>query len=253
MTSSSQPPLLRHQSVTDQALEAIRRMILRRELAPGRRITQAELAKRLAVSTMPVREALLRLSAEGLVVAAPGRSFHVALTSCQDIRDVFGAHAYLARELSRRAVASADEELEYLLRHHRADYIAATERGDRAAMDDANWSFHRTLHARADAPKLTMLLTTTLRFFPDFSAEIPGWSRLANRWQRQMIGAVRHRNSDLAGAIAAARAMDAAEEYIRHFHPTDPPGLRPRRPRPRGSSGPAGLVARPAPGRFPRA
>jgi DNA-binding FadR family transcriptional regulator len=52
-----------------------------RGVEPGQRVTQAELATKLGVSTMPVGEALLRLIAEGLVEAATARSFRVTYTT----------------------------------------------------------------------------------------------------------------------------------------------------------------------------
>jgi DNA-binding FadR family transcriptional regulator len=75
------PHRVRHLSMADQVTDTLRRMILTRELGPGRRITQADLASMLGVSTMPVREALLRLVSEGFVDTVSNRSFTVAATT----------------------------------------------------------------------------------------------------------------------------------------------------------------------------
>ena len=65
--------------MAEQVADLVRNMILVGDLRPGQRVTHDELAARLNVSTMPVREALLRLSYEGLIVGKANRSFHVQL------------------------------------------------------------------------------------------------------------------------------------------------------------------------------
>src|SRR5258708_19627476 len=91
-----------HRSMTDQVSEKLRSMILSRQLAPGTRVTQAQLAEMLGVSTMPIREALLRLGAEGLITSSASRSFEIATVTGRGIRDVYWIHGVLAAELPPR-------------------------------------------------------------------------------------------------------------------------------------------------------
>src|SRR5207342_1606487 len=79
------PRPLKRQTLGTAVAERLRDMILMGELPPGRRTTQDELARALGVSTMPVREALLTLAAEGFVAFAPGRSFTIPATSREDV------------------------------------------------------------------------------------------------------------------------------------------------------------------------
>jgi DNA-binding GntR family transcriptional regulator len=65
-------------SIVGLAYAQIRALILSGEMAPGDRLSQLELADRLAISRTPVREALRRLTGEGLVDALPQRGFRVA-------------------------------------------------------------------------------------------------------------------------------------------------------------------------------
>jgi len=62
----------------DLAYERIRELVMSGEIVPGARLGQVELAERLGVSRTPVREALRRLSAEGLVEFSPNRGFRAA-------------------------------------------------------------------------------------------------------------------------------------------------------------------------------
>src|SRR5438132_14097382 len=87
---------LMHRSMADEVATELRRMVLAGELEAGERLTQDRLAKTLGVSTMPVREALLRLAAEGLIIAAPNRSFTVASNTADDMRDIFWVYSVLA-------------------------------------------------------------------------------------------------------------------------------------------------------------
>ncbi len=70
--------MLQIDSVVDRAYERIRELVLSGEIAPGAKLGQVELAERLGISRTPVREALRRLSAEGLVEPLPNRGFAAA-------------------------------------------------------------------------------------------------------------------------------------------------------------------------------
>ena len=70
--------MLQVDSVVDLAYERIRQLVLEGDIAPGTRLGQVELAERLGISRTPVREALRRLTAEGLVESHANRGFWAA-------------------------------------------------------------------------------------------------------------------------------------------------------------------------------
>src|SRR6202022_73307 len=123
-------------------------------------------------------------------------------TTPADVRAVFWVPSVLAAELTRRATDAADAELIAELTARHAEYTAAFERNDRDTMETSNWAFHKAVHERASAPKLAIVLRNPLRFFPDFSADIPGWGELAGKWQKQVLAAIKRGTADRAATVA---------------------------------------------------
>lgn len=80
-------------NVQDAVVDGIRDMILNGHLKPGDRLRQDELANTFGVSTMPIREALRQLQAEGLVVFRPRRGATVARLTVSEYEEI-----YLIRE-----------------------------------------------------------------------------------------------------------------------------------------------------------
>lgn len=81
-------------------------------LAPGTEIREAELALRFGVSKSPVRDALMRLEREGLVITLPRQGYRVAPVSVADVEDMFDLRDALERACIARIVKRAsDEEL----------------------------------------------------------------------------------------------------------------------------------------------
>ncbi len=74
---------------SDKAYAALREDIIEWRLAPGTVLAEVEQSERLGVSRTPVREALSRLSAEGLTTAAGGRGVVVTDISLDDIDELF--------------------------------------------------------------------------------------------------------------------------------------------------------------------
>ena len=138
-----------HKSMTDQVSEKLRSMILSRELGPGTRVTQADLAEMLGVSTMPIREALLRLGAEGLITASASRSFEVTAVTGRSIRDVYWVHGVLAGELAARAWDEKSDALIGTLRQEHKNYIAAQKDGNHELSTEVNRRFHAAINSVA--------------------------------------------------------------------------------------------------------
>lgn len=90
---------LLHEELADR----LRALILEGTLAPGERLTEQALCDRFGVSRTPLREALRRLTAEGLVQARPGRGVTVAALTLAELEEAFpviGALEALAGELA---------------------------------------------------------------------------------------------------------------------------------------------------------
>lgn len=84
-----------------RGLQQIRRMILDGELLPGQKVHQGELAARLHMSRIPVREALSTLNAEGVLVHRPNTGFTVARFSGEDLVEIYLMRRLLEAELIR--------------------------------------------------------------------------------------------------------------------------------------------------------
>lgn len=209
---------LKRRTLAVEVADTLREMILTGELAPDSRATQDELARMLDVSTMPVREGLLRLAAEGFVRSEPNRSFTIVRTSREDVRDIFWMHAMLAGELTARACAHADGPLVRVLRERAAECAQARGAGDTARMEAANWAFHEAINRAAAAPKLLVLLRATLRFIPSgFYALVREWGEASEAGHDAIVAAVEAGDAEAARAAAGQHVRAAGELLIEFF------------------------------------
>jgi DNA-binding GntR family transcriptional regulator len=120
---------LRAESIADKVYALLRREIASGTFRPGARIHDKALAEQLEISRTPIREALLRLEIEGVVVCTSRRSYNVRTLTVQDVREIYetlgileGAAAVAVgsrltpgdlqelREINRRMVAAARGE-----------------------------------------------------------------------------------------------------------------------------------------------
>lgn len=91
-------------------LEALRQAIWERQLQPGVRLREEELAEVLKVSRGPVREALIQLEYEGLVIREPNRGASVARLAPEDLEEVFSLRMALETLAVRLAVQNHTAE-----------------------------------------------------------------------------------------------------------------------------------------------
>ena len=136
-------PIADRSLLRDDVYRRLRDSIVDGTFAPGEQLKDGELAEWLGVSRTPVREALLRLGASGLVVALPGRSTTVSTIDARavrDARDVIAAmHELAVREMTGRM---SDEDVERMREANRR-LSAAVAAEDVDAALDADDELHR--------------------------------------------------------------------------------------------------------------
>src|SRR5215510_2814010 len=93
------------QTTADSVAAALRTALHQGRWSPGTALRQEELAAEFGVSRIPVREALNKLQAEGLVVVEPNRGAFVASLSVADVHEVFDLRVLLECDALRHAIA----------------------------------------------------------------------------------------------------------------------------------------------------
>ena len=97
-------------TIHEQAYDRIRHMIMSGKIAAGHKIVENDLVKRLGTSRGPIRESLMRLMAEGLVVSEPRRGFKVKSFTVNEIVEHYEARELIERLTSRLAAERANPE-----------------------------------------------------------------------------------------------------------------------------------------------
>jgi DNA-binding GntR family transcriptional regulator len=142
--SGGDAPLSERMRASDRAYAALRDEILDGRLAPGTVLGEVEQSERLGVSRTPLREALSRLTADGLVAPHGGRGLLVTDVSADRVTELFEVRAALEEQAARLAARRRDPrvftELKVAFARVRVDdteaYFALVARLD-AAIDDA--------------------------------------------------------------------------------------------------------------------
>jgi DNA-binding GntR family transcriptional regulator len=143
----------------------LRAGILHGRLAAGARLGEVELAERLGVSRTPVREALTRLAAEGLVEIVPNRGARVATWTVAELEGVFDLRVSLEPRLAGLAAGAAtDADVAALdeLAHRMIAVGSPGPRQDLDALVPLNRAFHDRLVALADHPTLATALAAAI-------------------------------------------------------------------------------------------
>ena len=184
----------------------------RGDLRAGQRLVETELAERLGVSRTPVREALSRLEAQG-IVAREGRSLRVATLDHDQLGELYevrGVVEGLAARLAARH--AAPEEIAVL-----ADMVGADRRivADARALSLANRRFHRQLHRASHNRYLNQMLESMRRSLALISTTTlvaPGRGELALDEHAAIVDAIARRDE--------AAAQQAAERHISNAYRT---------------------------------
>jgi DNA-binding GntR family transcriptional regulator len=144
--------------LTDAAYNIVKRDIVEGVLAPGTEVTERELTERYRLSKAPLREALVRLSHEGLLRSIPRTGYLVTPITVQDVRDIFEMRLLLEPAAARQAAGRVDKELLTQLDELcRAGYTPGDRESERAFLR-TNRQFHLAIAQASGNRRLATLL-----------------------------------------------------------------------------------------------
>lgn len=127
--------------------ETLRNEIIDLKLAPGSPIDETELSERFSMSRTPIREALVRLSAEGLITALTNRTTVVSNIDFVQLGAFFDALTLMYRVTARLAAQHYDESDLAVIRERQASFSNAVNAGDVLGMIATNRDFHLAIAA----------------------------------------------------------------------------------------------------------
>jgi DNA-binding GntR family transcriptional regulator len=206
--------------LTRRATEALRHMIVRRQLPPGQQIRQVEVAERLGLSRSPIREALSSLVAEGLVTHAPRRGYFAARMDGDHLTQIYRMRELLETEVLRTARRPDPVDVDRL-----ADVNARIGRAtcDHAVGDVllANRAFHFGLFALSPLDVVVRELDRLWNMSEPYRAVylwLGATRRRIVREHDQMLNAAAEGDGDRLVAVAdrhRAAAREAVTELLR--------------------------------------
>jgi DNA-binding GntR family transcriptional regulator len=144
-------------SGAERAYQHLKARILSREYAGGSLLTEGEVAEAVGVSRTPVREAMLRLSAEGLLRLYPKRGALVVSVSADEVKDTLEARELLETHAVELVLDLADDALIGELSGHLDDMRRHAASRDVQGFIQADRDFHRAMVAAGGNAILTKL------------------------------------------------------------------------------------------------
>jgi DNA-binding GntR family transcriptional regulator len=166
-------------ALVDKLASQLHARVLSGELPSGTRLRQEALAEEFGVSRTPVREALRKLQAGGLVELQPNRGAVVRGLSPREIRDAYEVRAALEALAARLAAERVSREQLRRLNHAQKEFRTALERTAARRLDgrevgareirrwgSANDEFHQTIHEASGNGVLASALAQLDRNFP---------------------------------------------------------------------------------------
>ena len=187
----------------EQVASEIRQLIMGGLLGPGQPVNQDEIAERLGVSRMPVREALRTLAVEGLVQFHPNRGAVVTELSRRDMEELYALRIMLEGPAARRSAENMTSEhltgLQGLIKE-----MERLRDGPRAEWAEVHYRFHLSLYEAAGMPRLGRLIAALRNLVEPYSRiyiRLPERMRQAEREHRDLVAACRKRDGERAEKV----------------------------------------------------
>ncbi len=207
-------------SVEESVTETLREAILGGDLEPGQRLAQVELSEELGVSRIPLRDALRRLEAEGLVTIDRRRGARVSSLTPADVQEIYEMRMLLESECARRAISGlGDDDV--------ARLIALSEEMDATASDPIDGSasrrrFYSELYALAGRPRMRNAILELRALVVRYHLLTDSGGH--HRPHEELRECLRHRDGERGAAVIRAHLDAARQDLIDSLTPDEEEG-----------------------------
>jgi len=201
-----------HKQLAHLIADRVRSDILEGRLKPGEWLRQERLAQEVGASQMPVREALKRLEAEGLLEHVPYRGVRVVQFTVEDVEDLYACRMFIEGMTARFAAMSiTDDEIRELEGLHKR-MVQFVEPADLPEYRELNRRFHTLIF---NASRRSYLIRSLSQLWAAFPTML--WSNIPHAAQESVPGreaadTVEH---EAIVRALAARDPEAAEHAVR--------------------------------------
>ncbi|MET7817898.1 GntR family transcriptional regulator [Micromonospora zamorensis] len=198
----------------DDAYRLIREQILSGQRSAGAWLREGELAESFGVSRTPVREALRRLTAEGLVRHERNRGVQVQAWSIHDLDEIFSLRAVLEPWGCRLAATTGTIDVEALdALAHRMDEVAPDGRPtDVDELTELNNRFHRMILEASDNSRLAGVVSSVIQMplvWRTFSRYSPDALRRSLAHHHELVAALAAPDPDWAESVMRSHVRAA--------------------------------------------
>jgi DNA-binding GntR family transcriptional regulator len=180
-------------------------------------IRQDDIAKLFDVSKIPVREALKRLEAEGLVEFQRNRGAVVTSISEPQIAEIFEVRGMLESNALKLSVPRMTSHTFQRAEEYCDAFGCET---DVARWAELNWQFHSCLYEDANRPFLLNLIRSVndrIERYLRIQLTLSGGTGVDDREHRQILAACRDRNGALASELLVSHITKACESLLKNL------------------------------------
>jgi DNA-binding GntR family transcriptional regulator len=189
-------------NLRNQVYDILKKRIILREIEPGKKINEEELAESLGVSRTPIRETLVRLEHEGIVRIIPRRGAFVVSQSNKEVIDLLQVREVLEGLVVRLATENMERDLFDHLRRCLKEISSTDERDDRLLKyTPADVQFHALLLEACNNPLLKSMMETVnshLQMVRLRTVALPGRPEQTVREHYEILEAIEQGNPILA-------------------------------------------------------
>jgi DNA-binding GntR family transcriptional regulator len=210
MPNDSSLPRHRPAPLRDRVYEALEELIIYGTLAPGQHVVEADIAKKLGISRIPVREGLQLLARDGWVDLRPRQGAFVHRPEMSEVNDVFSVRTLLEVEATRVATNKATAEAIQNLRKIHQTGSEALARSDEQELVMLNSQFHERISRMGDNEVLAGLIARLDKRIRWYFAPVVR-TRGASSWEEHL---------EIIEAISARDPRRASEAMQKHAEAT---------------------------------
>lgn len=202
-------------SLPEQVANAIRVAIFKGDLKPGDRIVQEDIANSLSISRMPVREALLKLNAEGLIETKPNRGAVVKKISLSDITETYQLRVILEKvaikESLPKLTATDKIEIESLVRK-----MEVTDNAEEYTL--LNKQFHQNLMKHCSNQKMMQIIEGLWAGFSPYTPYIiDKQMSKSNNDHTKIVEALKEDNFKAILSLIEKHILSTEKSLIKHL------------------------------------